>query len=71
MLDGITALEGEVNDLGIVSTPIVHYVVTCINTDGAYGQPTEQGYYKKLTDAFKKLRPEVRESGVGGGGGGC
>ncbi|XP_043216071.1 phosphoacetylglucosamine mutase-like isoform X2 [Amphibalanus amphitrite] len=58
VLDGIAALKGEVVDLGIVSTPIVHYVVTCINSNGAYGQASEEGYYKKLTDAFKKLRPE-------------
>ncbi|XP_037093151.1 LOW QUALITY PROTEIN: phosphoacetylglucosamine mutase-like [Pollicipes pollicipes] len=58
VLDGVAALGGQLRDLGVVSTPIVHYVVTCINTAGAYGQPSEEGYYKKLTDAFKKLRPQ-------------
>jgi len=58
VLAGVSALGGAVTDLGVVSTPIVHYVVTCTNTDGAYGEPTEAGYYRKLTDAFKKLRPQ-------------
>lgn len=34
---------------------MLHYLVRCINTQGtsdAYGEPTEEGYYKKLTNAF-------------------
>ena len=35
---------------------MLHYIVRCINTAGtsdAYGEPTEEGYYKKLSEAYK------------------
>lgn len=34
---------------------MLHYLVRCINTantNDAYGEPTEEGYYKKLAAAF-------------------
>ncbi|KAJ1992534.1 hypothetical protein H4R33_000990 [Dimargaris cristalligena] len=42
-------------DYGILTTPQLHYIVRCINTQGAYGQPTVEGYYEKLGAAYKKL----------------
>jgi hypothetical protein len=36
----------------------LHYLVRTINTKGtteAYGEDTEEGYYAKLSDAYKKL----------------
>ncbi|KAK6186351.1 hypothetical protein SNE40_008402 [Patella caerulea] len=53
--DGIVALEGEYHDFGLLSTPQLHYLVVCTNTNGAYGQPTEEGYYNKLSHAFQAL----------------
>ena len=44
---------------GILTTPQLHYIVRCINTDGAFGRPTEDGYYLKLITAFNKLLPKV------------
>lgn len=44
---------------GILTTPQLHYIVRCINTDGAFGQPTEDGYYLKLITAFNQLLPKV------------
>lgn len=41
---------------GLKTTPMLHYLVRCINTLGAsdsYGEPTEEGYYKKLAAAFE------------------
>ncbi|KAI8365317.1 uncharacterized protein BYT42DRAFT_589518 [Radiomyces spectabilis] len=41
---------------GLQTTPILHYLVRCINTantSDAYGEPTAEGYYKKLSEAFK------------------
>lgn len=35
---------------------MLHYLVRCLNTANtpdAYGEPTEEGYYKKLSQAFK------------------
>ncbi|KYN37087.1 Phosphoacetylglucosamine mutase [Trachymyrmex septentrionalis] len=55
-LAGIKALNGNVTDLGLVTTPQLHYVVVCTNTDGAYGDPTLQGYYSKLATVFKSIR---------------
>jgi len=63
VLAGAAAMETEVVDLGVVSTPILHYVVTCYNDEGAYGEPTEEGYYKKLTSAFKALRSSGASNG--------
>ncbi|KAI8968495.1 hypothetical protein BDF20DRAFT_896702 [Mycotypha africana] len=42
-------------NFGLKTTPMLHYLVRCINTAGtndAYGEPTEEGYYKKLAAAF-------------------
>ena len=61
--DGVEAANGMATDIGIVSTPQLHYVVRCINTEGQYGDPTEQGYYEKLGFAFKCLRGEEAEKG--------
>ncbi|XP_071530798.1 phosphoacetylglucosamine mutase [Panulirus ornatus] len=60
---GVTVLGGQFQDFGIVSTPILHYVVTCHNDDGKYGEPTEKGYYQKIAQAFVKLR----SSGISNG----
>jgi phosphoacetylglucosamine mutase len=55
----VAALEAtgtEYTDYKLLTTPQLHYVTRCINTknsDYAYGEPTEQGYYEKLAAAFK------------------
>ena len=48
----------EYTDLGILTTPQLHYIVRCINTKGTpyeFGEPTEQAYYEKMAKAFKTL----------------
>lgn len=55
-LAGIKALHGNVTDLGLVTTPQLHYVVVCTNTNGTYGDPTLRGYYSKLATVFKTIR---------------
>uniref|UniRef100_A0A3Q3WX65 Phosphoacetylglucosamine mutase n=1 Tax=Mola mola TaxID=94237 RepID=A0A3Q3WX65_MOLML len=40
---------------GLVTTPMLHYMVRCQNTQGEYGEATVEGYYKKLSDAFFQL----------------
>ena len=59
VLDGIRAAGGEATDLGIVSTPLLHYSVVCKNTNGAYGEVGEEGYFKKVAGAFKNIRGAV------------
>ena len=61
LVDGLNAAPGGATtytDEGVLTTPILHYLVRCKNTQGtaeAYGVPTEVGYYEKLSTAFKKL----------------
>jgi phosphoacetylglucosamine mutase len=76
--DALSAVGAEFVDHGILTTPQLHYLVRCINTantEYAYGEPTEQGYYAKLAEAYKKLMqgvPSIGEvtvdcaNGVGG-----
>ncbi|KAL1513777.1 hypothetical protein ABEB36_003142 [Hypothenemus hampei] len=56
VIDGVLAMGGKPIDYGIVTTPQLHYFVVCKNTHRAYGEPTEEGYYRKLITAFKKVR---------------
>lgn len=56
--DGLAAIGTEIRDAGVVTTPILHYLVRSINTKGtkdAYGDDSEGGYYDKLSGAFKRL----------------
>ena len=56
--DGLTAIGVETRDAGVVTTPILHYLVRAINTKGtkdAYGDDSEDAYYAKLSGGFKKL----------------
>lgn len=56
--DGINCMGAKYLDLGIQTTPILHYVTRCLNTldqpDKFYGEPTPEGYYKKLAEAFNR-----------------
>jgi phosphoacetylglucosamine mutase len=56
--DGITAIGATGRNEGVQPTPIVHYLVRCINTKGTseeYGEDTVEGYYTKMANAFRKL----------------
>ncbi|KAG8717644.1 Phosphoacetylglucosamine Mutase [Ceratobasidium sp. 394] len=56
--DGLTAVGAVGRNEGVQTTPIVHYLVRCVNTKGTpeeYGEDTVEGYYTKLADAFRKL----------------
>lgn len=64
--DGLKAAGAEVKDFGYFTTPQLHYVVRCLNTEGtkdAYGEPTEQGYYEKFGAAFKTALKGKKPSG--------
>lgn len=54
----LDAVGAEYRDYGHLTTPQLHYMTRCINTADtqyAFGDPTEQGYYQKMADAFKKI----------------
>ncbi|RCI04148.1 Phosphoacetylglucosamine Mutase [Rhizopus stolonifer] len=53
---GLEVTGAKATHFGLKTTPMLHYLVRCINTLGAsdsYGEPTEEGYYKKLAAAFE------------------
>lgn len=57
-VDGLKVLDAKSTDYGILTTPQLHYITRCLNTAGtpeAYGEPSAEGYYKKLAAAFKIL----------------
>ena len=56
--DGLKAMGVEARDAGVTTTPVLHYLVRAMNTKGtkdAYGEDSEEGYFQKLSTAFKKL----------------
>ncbi|XP_062860617.1 phosphoacetylglucosamine mutase [Trichomycterus rosablanca] len=55
VMDGVSSLEGNSLDYGLVTTPQLHFMVRCCNTQGCYGTATTQGYYEKLSKAFIEL----------------
>ncbi|XP_061756751.1 phosphoacetylglucosamine mutase [Nerophis ophidion] len=55
VLDGVCALHSHNKDYGLVTTPQLHYLVCCHNTQGRYGEATVNGYYSKLCQAFIEL----------------
>ncbi|RWS10384.1 phosphoacetylglucosamine mutase-like protein [Dinothrombium tinctorium] len=54
-IDGVRAIGGEYTDFCLLTTPQLHFIVHCFNTNGSYGEPSEEGYYKKLSQAFSKI----------------
>jgi phosphoacetylglucosamine mutase len=66
LLDGLKGAGAEYKDYGFLTTPQLHYMVRCLNTEGtseAYGTPTEAGYYEKFSSAFKKAMGSRKPSG--------
>ncbi|XP_027711525.1 phosphoacetylglucosamine mutase isoform X1 [Vombatus ursinus] len=63
VIDGVTALGGQYHDFGLVTTPQLHYLVCCQNTNGQYGKATIEGYYQKLSKAFVDLTKQTFSSG--------
>lgn len=62
----LTATEVEFADMKYMTTPQLHYIVRCKNTLGTqyeYGEPTEQGYYEKLAEAFKRVMRGIKVKG--------
>ncbi|KAG8961270.1 Phosphoacetylglucosamine Mutase [Tulasnella sp. 419] len=56
--DGIKAMDAEGRDAGVTTTPILHYLVRCVNTKDTkehYGEDSVEGYMTKMSTAFKKL----------------
>uniref|UniRef100_A0A8C6XDS6 Phosphoacetylglucosamine mutase n=1 Tax=Naja naja TaxID=35670 RepID=A0A8C6XDS6_NAJNA len=67
-IDGVSVLGGQYKDYGLVTTPQLHYMVRCHNTQGTYGTPTVEGYYQKLSKAFLELTMQAASQMDGRGG---
>ncbi|KFP69834.1 Phosphoacetylglucosamine mutase, partial [Acanthisitta chloris] len=63
VIDGVLVLGGQYHDYGLVTTPQLHYMVCCQNTQGQYGKATLDGYYEKLSKAFTELIKQSHSSG--------
>lgn len=67
LTDALVASEAKFTDYKILTTPQLHYMVRCINTNGTeeeYGEPTEKGYYEKLSGAFRLAMKNKKPSGA-------
>jgi len=63
--DGLRAMSAATVAAGLVTTPQLHYLVRCLNTEGtpeAYGVPTLEGYYSKLATAYATLAVSGQKS---------
>jgi phosphoacetylglucosamine mutase len=55
LVDALDATETEYTDYKLLTTPQLHYLTRCTNTEGtpqSYGDVSEKGYYEKLSEAF-------------------
>jgi phosphoacetylglucosamine mutase len=57
LVDALQATGTEYTDYKLMTTPQLHYITRCTNTEGtpqSYGDVSEKGYYEKLSEAFKR-----------------
>lgn len=63
VVDGASVLRPTVvRTLGLATTPQVHYIVRCVNTQMAYGVPSLLGYCSKFATAYKILINDANPS---------
>jgi len=58
--DGITALKEKCIDYGLLTTPQLHYIVSCYNAGNQ--SVNEDSYYLYFSSAFQSLVKQVRLS---------
>lgn len=66
LVDGLKAAGAEYTDYKLLTTPQLHYLTRCINTEGtpqSYGEVSEKGYYEKLSSAFVRAIKGKKISG--------
>uniref|UniRef100_UPI00358EA8D8 phosphoacetylglucosamine mutase isoform X3 n=1 Tax=Myxine glutinosa TaxID=7769 RepID=UPI00358EA8D8 len=57
---GVTDLGGTFKNFGLVTTPQLHYLVASHNSEGLIGEPSLDGYYHKLSEAYKALMAQSK-----------
>ncbi|CAA91066.2 phosphoacetylglucosamine mutase [Schizosaccharomyces pombe] len=58
VIDGIVVCKAKYENFGLLTTPQLHYMVKASQTYGtpdAIGEPTERGYFEKLSKAYQSL----------------
>jgi phosphoacetylglucosamine mutase len=66
LVDSFEATGTEYLDYKLLTTPQLHYLTRCINTEGtpqSYGKVSEAGYYEKLAEAFERALRGKKVSG--------
>ncbi|KAL9594185.1 MAG: hypothetical protein Q9219_007171 [cf. Caloplaca sp. 3 TL-2023] len=56
LIEALNATGANFKDYKMLTTPQLHYVTRCLNTEGSpyeYGEPSESGYYSKLTSSLR------------------
>lgn len=64
--DALDATNTQAVDYKLLTTPQLHYLVRCVNTEGspnAYGKVSEAGYYEKLSEALVRALGGRKVSG--------
>ena len=67
LVDALQSTHAESTDYGVLTTPQLHYLVRALNTQEMqypYGEPTEQGYYEKMADAFTTAMKKRKTKGT-------
>lgn len=64
--DALEAAGSQATDYKLLTTPQLHYLVRCINSEGtvnSYGKVSEAGYYEKLSEALVRALAGKKASG--------
>ncbi|KAF4626515.1 hypothetical protein G7Y89_g11642 [Cudoniella acicularis] len=67
LTDALTAAGAEFTDYKLLTTPQLHYLTRCTNTEGtpqSYGDVSEKGYYEKLGKAFARAMKGKKTAGA-------
>ncbi|PQE22114.1 N-acetylglucosamine-phosphate mutase protein [Rutstroemia sp. NJR-2017a BBW] len=66
LVDALEATGTDYTDYKLLTTPQLHYLTRCTNTEGtpqAYGDVSEVGYYEKLAKAFARAMKGKKATG--------
>ncbi|KAI9808945.1 MAG: Phosphoacetylglucosamine Mutase [Pycnora praestabilis] len=66
LVEALKATDSEYTDYEMLTTPQLHHLVRCINTQGTqyeYGEVSEKGYYEKTAAAFVKAMKGRKPNG--------
>ncbi|TGO61780.1 hypothetical protein BOTNAR_0123g00050 [Botryotinia narcissicola] len=66
LIDALVATGTDYTDYKLLTTPQLHYLTRCTNTEGtpqAYGDVSEVGYYEKLAKAFERAMKGKKATG--------